>query len=651
MMRQAITLLAALATVAVAAQEIDVLDVSGRGVGTRPVYDGGGEVRFLRASVGAQVLHYDGGDELVFPLAIDYDVLEAAPITLNSSMGTEYWRLYHFADETMSALYTRENIDLSETGEHTAVPEDLRGWFGAEEYGPKPARGLVGIRGHYYLLISPADGGPWLDITSPPPWFDSQEVARSLTFTLADLTSYTVQVEEFQSTWEAGGPLRVRVTVTDAQGDTLPVVNVPLTVSAGDWEMPLEGEWELLSEPTGWMRAKLPDAFPEEITITGQVEVVAPDGPASVEIDETYARGEGQVAAAEMQAVQQGYELPRNAEGVIRETRAIWVAPSDIESAEQIDLLVERCSEAGLNAILADIFVRNNFMAKSALMPWTEEKWAEFDPLAHLVERAHAVGIEVHPWFCTTYRDRHFRAWFEEQFGRNVDVVGEDGSVVSNPADAHRPEYRDFMVGLMVGIARDYDVDGIHHDYIRVMKDCYCADCRAEFEAQCDIPLTEATDEQWTAWHREAIGDIVERTAAGVREVKPDAILSAAVFSSMASGARQGQDPAEWARRGWLDVVIPMDYAMQSLLVRANERQFLDALDDDDTLVTGLSLYQHAGTEVTSRPAELMRVQIDLVRSMGIHGYCLFAFRHLSDEQLAVLRDDLNAEDAVPFFR
>jgi hypothetical protein len=94
-----------------------------------------------------------------------------------------------------------------------------------------------------------------------------------------------------------------------------------------------------------------------------------------------------------------------------------------------------------------------------------------------------------------------------------------------------------------------------------------------------------------------------------------------------------------------------MDYATQSLRVRANERQFLDALDDDEMLVTGLSLYQRTGTEVSSRPPELLREQIEVVRSLGIHGYCLFAYPHMSDEQLAVLRDEVNAEPAVPFYR
>ena len=35
---------------------------------------------------------------------------------------------------------------------------------------------------------------------------------------------------------------------------------------------------------------------------------------------------------------------------------------------------------------------------------------------------------------------------------------------------------------------------------------------------------------------------------------------------------------------------------------------------------------------------------------MGIHGYCLFAFSHLSDEQMAG-GDELNAERVVIFFR
>jgi uncharacterized lipoprotein YddW (UPF0748 family) len=313
---------------------------------------------------------------------------------------------------------------------------------------------------------------------------------------------------------------------------------------------------------------------------------------------------------------------------------------------EAIDQVVSRAADAGLNTLIPDIFVRARFLAKSDLFPMDEGVEEGLDPVAYLVERAHEKGLEVHPWFCVTYRDRRFR----EQLP-GVAMVDAQGEEISLGADTHRPEYRGFIVDLMVGVARDYEVDGIHLDYIRTMGRCYCGKCRTEFQQTRGKPLTEATDDEWVAWQREAIGDIVRRTAEGVRAVRPDAIMSAAVFSSLPGGASQGQDPAEWARQGWIDVVIPMDYAMQTLAVRANERQFLAALDDDGKLVTGLSLYQRGGDDVSSRPPELVREQLQLVRSLGIHGYCLFEFRYLSDEIIEMLKADINEEKAVAYFR
>ncbi|MGC9316548.1 MAG: glycoside hydrolase family 10 protein [Armatimonadota bacterium] len=632
------------------AQDPAVLTVVGRGAEDKPGYEGGGVVRFLDVDLAAHVIHYAGGEEMALPLTINYEVLEPAPIVLNSRFGTEYWRLYHFGEETMSAFYTREGIDLSQPGEHTAVPEGLRAWFN-EKYGPLPARGLVGIRGHYYFLIDPAEGEEWLDITDPPPYFDRREVVRELTFTLADLSEYSLELEELQCTWQPEGDVRVRVSVTDARGDRFPVLNVPLELSGNGRESQLETEWGLLNEPTGWLRGSLPRGdVPEEVTVSGTVALQTPDGLQFAEVSGTFERGDGQVSPEQLQIAEQGYELPRT-EGLIHETRGTWCSTSDIATRESVDELVERCSAARLNTIVADIHVRNSFMARSELLPWSQEKWADFDPLDYLIEQAHAAGLEVHPWFCVSYRDRSFNEWFEETYGVDVRMYDQEGQVVELASDVHRPEYADFMVELMVGVARDYDVDGIHLDYIRTKGQCYCEKCRAEFAEQFGKPLADATEEEWIAWQRQAIGDIVRRTAEGVREAAPDAIMSAAVFSNLRGGALQGQDPAGWAREGWIDVVIPMDYAMQTLAVRAHERQFLDALEDDDALVTGLSLYMRSGTETMSRPPELVREQIELVRLMGIHGYCLFAQSHLSDEQLEMLRGDLNAEEAVPYFR
>ena len=631
------------------AEEAGVFKVTGRGVEGRPAYRGGGAVKFLDASVEAQVVHLGSDGEMALPLTVRYEVLEPAPILLTSRMGTEYWRLYGFGGETMTAMYTDEKIDLAKLGQHTAKATRAR--FNAR-YGPLPARGLVGIRGHYYFLIDQADG-KWLDVTDPPAFFDQQEIGRKLTFTLADLSDsslFSLAISEFQSTWEPGGPLRLKVTVTDARGDVFPVVNVPLTAEAGPWQTELATEWGPLSEPTGWIGGKLPDPVPEQIAVRGKVTVQMVGGLQRREIAVTFNQGDSQVSAEAFKIAEQGYELPRNAEGVIRETRAMWVSTSDISTAAGTDELIRRATRARLNMLVPDILVRNTFLAKSELMPLSGSAEEGLDPLGYLIEKAHAAGLEVHPWFCVTYRDRHFRQWFREKRGANVDMIDRQGEVISLGADVHRPEYRDFIVELMVGVARDYPVEGIHLDYIRSMGQCYCEQCRAEFAREFGKPLAEASEQEWIGWQRRAIGDIVQRTAEGVRRVRPGARMSAAVFSSMHGGAVQGQDPAGWAQKGWLDLVLPMDYQMQTLQLRSNERQFLAALDDDGKLVTGLSLYMRSGGQVLSRPPELVREQIGLVRQLGIHGYCLFAYSHLSDDQLEMLRQEVNAEAARPFF-
>jgi uncharacterized lipoprotein YddW (UPF0748 family) len=620
-----------------------VLNVVGSGAEGKPKYEGG-KVEFLDVSLADQIVHFAGPEELPLRLSIRYKVLETAPVLLNSRFGTEFWNLYHYANEAMSALYTTEDIDLSQAGEATASVD--RATVGTR-YGPELAKGLVGIRGHYYFLVDQKDR-QWLDVVSPPPFFDREELARKLTFTLANLSKFKLAFTTVESTWEAGGPLRAKLTVTDADGDEYPVVNAPAYAAAGDWRAPLEMQTDAVGTPSGWLVGSLPAGrVPEEVRLAATVSAMTPDGPETVEVEGAARRGEGRKSEEEMRALPGAPPIPRNARGVLRETRALWANPKSFVTREAADQLVERAARARLNAIVPDIFVRDSFIGKSELMPMSTSVEEEgFDPLAYLIERAHAAGIEVHPWFCVTYRDAKFRERL-----RGVDIIDEQGNARELGADVHRPEYRDFVVNLMVGVARDYEVDGIHLDYIRAMSDCYCDKCRAEFEQEFGKPLTEATDEDWVKWQREAIADIVRRTAEGVRKARPGTVMSAAVFSNLSSGARQGQDPARWAQEGWVDVVIPMDYAMQTLAVRSNERQFLNALEDDTKLVTGLSLYARNGDQVAPREPSHVQQQIGLVRSMGIHGYCLFEAVYLSDGIVEMLSSDLNREPAAPYHR
>jgi len=388
--------------------------------------------------------------------------------------------------------------------------------------------------------------------------------------------------------------------------------------------------------------------LPDRFTFEATVAVLGPDGKTEKkQVVREVRKGEGTASAEDITVEMGAVRLPRTPDGLVRETRALWVAPSDIKTREDIRTLVERAVRARINVLIPDVFVRSQFLARSPLFPMQSRGIEEaLDPLDYLIHTAHAHGIEVHPWFCVTYRDAAFRKTMP-----GVDIIDRNGKVVPLGADVHRPEYRKFIVDLMTGVARDYPVDGIHLDYIRVMHDCWCPKCRAEFQEKFGKSLEKADEADWIAWHRAAVGAIVRATAEGVRKARPKAVLSAAVFANMKGGARQGQDPAGWVRNGRLDVVMPMDYAMQTLVVHQHESEFLEALDDDGALVTGLSLYQRVGGRATPRPPALVKTQILLVRRMGIHGYCLFASPYLDDAIIRMLRTEVNLESAVPYFR
>ena len=625
-----------------------IIHVVGKGTADKPPYRGGGTVEFLDMSLGAQVVHCDAANRFRLPLEIRYRVQSAAPILLTTRLGTEYWRIYDYANATAGAMYTDEAIDLRTGGEHTARTEFAR--FGTG-YGARPHRGLVGILGRSYFLVDQPNRD-WLDVVSPPPFFDDQSLAKKLTFTLAKLDHYDLSVENVKSTWRSNGPLRVQFTVVDSDQRRLPIVNVPASAQYDGGKIPLRTEWTAYGEPTGWTVGTLPSEVPDTVTVAGDITLQTAGGIVRRRVTRAIRRGTGQVATSVLAAQSHGYDLPRSAAGAVRETRAIWVGTRALESAAAIDQLVADCLAARLNVIVPDVFVRNTLLVHTPLMPRTGLlNTPDFDPLAYLIEKAHAHRIEVHPWFCVTYRDQAFRDWFAKQHKTRISIIDEAGKPVALGADVHRAEYREFISKLMISVARNYAVDGIHLDYIRAMHHCYCPRCRSEFKRLFGKPMTAAVEADWIKWHRQAIADIVQRTATGVRQVRPRAIMSAAVFANMPGGAIQGQDPAQWTRQGWIDVVMPMDYQMQTLAVRANERQFLAALDQDDQLVTGLSLYQRSGSDVRSRPAKLLQAQIDLVRHLGTHGYCLFAYTHLSSEQSRVLREYVNQEVAIPYFR
>ncbi len=597
---------------------------------------GRGKVEILDVSLRDQIVHLSEGRDIPLRMDTRYRVEETGPFLLNSRMGSCHWYFINYSHMERSRLHTQEDLDVSKRGEHvSSISEAL---FKA---GEKSQKGLGGIRGRYYYLID-RPSRKHAGIVRPPPGLQTAErTGRDLAFTLADLTDYSLQLSAVSSDWAAGTPFRVKVTVTDADGETFPVVNADLTARAGEWQAPMRTELDRVFAPTGWMVCSLPNhAVPDRIEVRGSVSAMTPEGAEQSEVSAAFDRGDSDTPVP---APRTPPELPRTADGRLIESRILWVHSGDFSDRQECEQLVAKAKAARLNVLMPDIFVRGLFLAKSDVFPGAGQD----EGFRALIEIAHREGLEVHAWFCCSYRQPSSL----ESVVPDAAQIDKAGKPRPFTIDVHDKRYRDFLVNLMVDVARNYDVDGIHHDYIRSWGTCYCEDCRREFAERFGGPIRQATNDDLIDWHNTAIWDIVQRTGEGVRAVKPDAVISAAVVR-LHRGLPQGQDGAEWVKRGWVDILNTMGYDGDTLQVRLNQYDFLRRLGDAhaDALCSGVCLYMHDSGRRIVRPPELIRDQIQEIRRIGAPGYTLFDSMRLNQDVVRML-SEVNREEAVPHFR
>jgi len=345
-------------------------------------------------------------------------------------------------------------------------------------------------------------------------------------------------------------------------------------------------------------------------------------------------------------------ELERDDQGRILESRAILDEGTSWSEPEQIPEIVAKIKRAGFNVYVPCIWhgrgTRWAFEGYPSDPRMTERLEAmEVDPLELLIEQCHAQGIEVHPWFCVVKREGDVLPQFVEE---------------GTPAkffDAHRPEFRDFIVGLMLDVIREYEVDGVNLDFIRTGGLCTGPLCRAEYREKFGTDLEEdvklRTDEGWpnpkiVQWQNECIADIVSRVATEGCAIRPDLIVSVDGHPHAPTDPpdANGRNEMPWVEAGWVDVVYSMDYGRELSWLRMDTVRA--ATEHPEAFVTLCGNYERTETgKVIPREGELVAQHIGYCRRKWPgNGVGLYLWSMLSDEQIEALRAGPFAEDAVP---
>ena len=354
------------------------------------------------------------------------------------------------------------------------------------------------------------------------------------------------------------------------------------------------------------------------------------------------------------------------------EIRGIWIHTYRPQNWDEVMGKIKR---AGLNSVFVRVARGVNALYPSKILPmdgWAADAWkngAGTDELKAAIDAAHRNGLEFHAWKVNFNASAGMRAGAgpaalyqqmkaDDRLARDVNGVQ---TAALNPGD---PRNRQLEFDSMMEILDNYDIDGLHFDYIRYTeiggdgKENFDFDygdiSRREFEKSRGITVKNwpadvfagALKTDYEDWERGNINDLVERVYNATKARRPRVQVSAAVWrANRKYRAGIKQDWTLWARKGWLDFVVPMDYS-------ADATRFSSDMDEQISNIAGqIPFAAGIGTYLQKSPADVVH-QIEIARAKGADGTVLFAYNDDNiDAILDLLAEEVNLAPAVPSYR
>lgn len=339
------------------------------------------------------------------------------------------------------------------------------------------------------------------------------------------------------------------------------------------------------------------------------------------------------------------------------EVRAVWLTTNygldwprnrnseEVQKRELIEIL-DNLKKHNFNTILFQVRGRGEVMFKSSIEPMSTLIAADkrgnalFDPLAFVIEEAHKRGFDCHAWIVVypLGSDKHVRSL------GNKSVTKKRPDIVKKFRnewflDPGVPSTDDYLLSLVKEIVGNYDVDGIHFDYIRY------PDNKGLFPDN-DTYKKYGKGQFKDDWRRDNITRFVSRTYDWVKENKSWVQVSSSPLGRYRALGNNGhgwtaletvyQDAGKWMKMGKHDAIYPMMYYKEQL--------FYPFVDDwientnNRIFVPGLAPYQM--TELNWSREDLLN-QVNYTRTKLVQGQSYFRAENVLSNTKGIL-DSLN---------
>lgn len=335
------------------------------------------------------------------------------------------------------------------------------------------------------------------------------------------------------------------------------------------------------------------------------------------------------------------------------ELRGVWASyyATSGPYVEGWDKMAIDLSRNGFNAVMPYLATGGLAHYNSKFLPHSEVYDLYGDHIAACVKACKPRGIETHVRklnYFLYYTPQSFLDELRAQQRAQVDV---DGNPVDSLCPSHPLNY-ELEMNVMLEIIDNYDIDGIHYDFIRYPdeKTCYCDGCRERFQADtgnvvADWPTdcySGALKEPYREWRREQITRLVRGMRNAVNERGRKVKISAAVFSSYPSCRTSvAQDWVAWIEQGYLDFVCPMDYTNSQNTFRSMVTSQMEYVGGRVPMCPGVG----AASSNSRLTADQAIAQLLIARDLDAAGFVIFVYNdYLVDSILPNLRKGLTAD-------
>jgi uncharacterized lipoprotein YddW (UPF0748 family) len=248
---------------------------------------------------------------------------------------------------------------------------------------------------------------------------------------------------------------------------------------------------------------------------------------------------------------------------------------------QEFTTIADAHQKNGMNALVVQIRPVADAFYRSQYEPWSEwlsgkqgqEPNPPYDPLAFMVEESHKRGMEFHAWF------NPYRATFDTISSK----LSPDHVSLKHPEwlltyggkkifDPGLPQVREYIVGVILDVVRNYDIDAVHFDdYFYPYP--VAGDTLRDDSTFVKFPNGFANKDDW---RRNNVNLLIKMIYDSIRLAKPHMKFGISPFGvwrnrsedAQGSDTRAGNtsyahlyaDSRAWLQQGIIDYIVPQNY-------------------------------------------------------------------------------------------